>query len=181
MDELISSFTRHVKLPWQDGLSGAQKVWFAVYPKEDERRLRARIPLFESAAIESSHPWMLYDLSDSFPTWIVQNDYAEAYFEDPEFLDDTPLREFGKWVSEDIKSAMESQDTAGNSLVAILGVGTLYGLVHLHSIIEPLESFIPGRLLVFFPGSYDKSTYKLLDARAGSDYRAVPILADYSD
>jgi hypothetical protein len=40
-----------------------------------------------------------------------------------------------------------------------------------------VEPFIRGRLLVLFPGVYEENNYRLLDARDGWNYRAVPILA----
>jgi hypothetical protein len=33
-------------------------------------------------------------------------------------------------------------------------------------------------LLVFFPGQFDNNNYRLLDARDGWNYLAVPITAD---
>jgi len=38
---------------------------------------------------------------------------------------------------------------------------------------------VEGRLLVFFPGEYhpENHTYRLLDARDGWNYLAVPLLA----
>jgi len=40
-----------------------------------------------------------------------------------------------------------------------------------------VESSIRGRLLVFFPGEYENNNYRLLDARDGWNYLAVPITA----
>ena len=40
-----------------------------------------------------------------------------------------------------------------------------------------IESDIQGRLLVFFPGVYEQDNYRLLDARDGWNYHAVPITA----
>jgi hypothetical protein len=34
---------------------------------------------------------------------------------------------------------------------------------------------IRGRLVVFFPGEYEDNNYRLLDARDGWNYLAVPI------
>ncbi len=47
IDSLLHNYERHASLPWYDALSGLQKVWFAVYDKTDERRLRTRIDAFE--------------------------------------------------------------------------------------------------------------------------------------
>jgi hypothetical protein len=38
-----------------------------------------------------------------------------------------------------------------------------------------VESDIRGRLVVFFPGHLERSNYRLLDARDGWNYMAVPI------
>ena len=42
---------------------------------------------------------------------------------------------------------------------------------------EQVQNDIPGRLLVFFPGTYEDNIYRLLDARDGWNYHAVPITA----
>jgi hypothetical protein len=38
-----------------------------------------------------------------------------------------------------------------------------------------VEGDIRGRLVIFFPGEYDSNNYRLLDARDGWNYLAVPI------
>ena len=38
-----------------------------------------------------------------------------------------------------------------------------------------IERDIRGRVVVFFPGEYENSNYRLLDARDGWNYLAVPI------
>jgi len=42
---------------------------------------------------------------------------------------------------------------------------------------EMVQNSIPGLLLVFFPGEYQDSNYRLLDARGGWNYHGVPITA----
>jgi hypothetical protein len=42
-------------------------------------------------------------------------------------------------------------------------------------VLKLVESDIRGRLAVFFPGSFDRNNYRLLDARDGWNYMAVPI------
>ena len=41
--------------------------------------------------------------------------------------------------------------------------------------LEPDRAQIRGRLVVFFPGHLERSNYRLLDARDGWNYMAVPI------
>ena len=46
IEELAAQYHTHIAAPWQRNLAAEQKVIFVVYPKIDERRLRARIELF---------------------------------------------------------------------------------------------------------------------------------------
>ena len=66
-----------------------------------------------------------------------------------------------------------------DTVVALLGVGTLFGLARVSSVVEGIKETVPGRLLVFFPGEHhpENHTYRLLDARDGWNYLAVPLLA----
>ena len=58
-------------------------------------------------------------------------------------------------------------------------MGSLFGLARVSSIVEGIKDSVAGRLLVFFPGEYhpENHTYRLLDARDGWNYLAVPLLA----
>jgi hypothetical protein len=42
-------------------------------------------------------------------------------------------------------------------------------------VLKKVVNDIRGRLLVFFPGEYEDNIYRLLDARDGWSYLAVPI------
>lgn len=72
-----------------------------------------------------------------------------------------------------------SGEAGPDTVVALLGVGTLFGLARVSSVVEGIKEAIEGRLLVFFPGEYhpESHTYRLLDARDGWNYLAVPLLA----
>ena len=67
-----------------------------------------------------------------------------------------------------------------DTVVAMLGVGALFGLARVSSVVEGIKDAVPGRLLVFFPGEHhpENHTYRLLDARDGWNYLAVPLLAN---
>jgi hypothetical protein len=65
-----------------------------------------------------------------------------------------------------------------NTLVAICGIGSLFGLTSASSLLEKIAPQIKGRLLVFFPGQRDGSNYRMLDARDGWNYLAVPTSAN---
>ena len=48
------------------------------------------------------------------------------------------------------------------------------------AVMEAVEPFINGRLVVFFPGAKDGNNYRLLDARDGWNYLANSISAQSS-
>ena len=73
-----------------------------------------------------------------------------------------------------------SAEAGPDTVVALMGVGTLFGLVRVSSVVEGVKEAVEGRLLVFFPGEHhpENHTYRLLDARDGWNYLAVPLLAN---
>lgn len=62
IDRLLSNYSRQVRLPWSASMAGKQRVWFAVYPPAEERRVRARLPHFEAHTLEANHGWTAVDL-----------------------------------------------------------------------------------------------------------------------
>lgn len=177
IDRLLISYQRHIELPWQTGLAGAQKVIFVVYNKQDEARLRFRVSEFELVTISANHKWELVDITDSFPRWMMEQDYRDGYFEHPEDLQDI-LGEFTKAVIDEISEALSRADD--NTVVAVQGVASLFGFSHCSEVVAGAAGAIKGRLLVFFPGEYTNNNYRLLDARPGWNYQAVPITASDS-
>ena len=79
---------------------------------------------------------------------------------------------------ERIKTTIVTEATP-NTVVALMGVGSLFGLARVSSIVEGIKDTVGGRLVVFFPGEYhpENHAYRLLDARDGWNYLAVPLLA----
>lgn len=57
------------------------------------------------------------------------------------------------------------------------GVGSLFGLARVSLLLEKVAPRVRGRVLVFFPGEHDNGNYRLLDARDGWNYLAIPITA----
>ena len=72
-----------------------------------------------------------------------------------------------------------SAEASADTVVAMLGAGALFGVARVSTVIEGIKESVPGRLLVFFPGEHhpENHTYRLLDARDGWNYLAVPLLA----
>ncbi len=172
---LLKAYEAFVRLPWQSGLSGRERVWFCLYEPRDERRLRARLDEFAITTRGAGHGWVPFDATTAFEEWMVHHEYREGYFAEPEFIGPA-LDDFLASLVESLKQVLRSADA--NSVVAVVGVGALFGIVRASSLIERVAEEIRGRLLVFFPGTRDGSNYRLLDARDGWNYLAVPIEAE---
>jgi len=170
VEDLAAVYGRHVSVPWQRTVSGAQRVMLVVYEKELERSLRARIGEFEQATRRGDHGWKLVDCTRWFAEWMAGDEYREAYFEDPELLGMKLEGEFRPHVSQRLSSEL---DAAGDDcVVAVLGVASLYGFLRVSELIRSVEQSIHGRLVVFFPGTKNENNYRLLDARDGWNYLA---------
>lgn len=184
IDVLKKNYQRICGLPWDRNLAGSQRVWLAVYDKEDERKLRLRIGLFDEVTHATGHQWRLCDLTDSFATWLTSppySDYSESYFQSPNRLGTAPLGDFRKKVAQQITDALNDVNPAEDTVVAVSGIGLLFGLLRVSEILPLVEPHIQGRLLVFFPGVYENNNYRLLDARDGWNYLGTPILAAEGD
>jgi len=175
VEQLVEKYRQHVGLPWQQTVAGAQRVIMLVYDKELERAVLARKELFAMATRETGHEWFEVDVADSFAEWIAAEEYREAYFESPDDLQLKLESEFADYVARRVRKALENQDANKNSVVAVIGVGALFAFTRVSRVLKLLEPSIQGRLVVFFPGTYDQNNYRLLDARDGWNYLAVPI------
>jgi len=175
IEDLADRFGRHIATPWQRTVSGAQRVIMLVYDKELERTLRARKVAFETAARQAGHDWHEVDITESFAAWMAADDYREEYFAAPEDLQLKLEAEFPAFVSERIRHVLTGPRITEDSVVALFGVGALFGVARLSHILKLVEADIRGRLVVFFPGHLERSNYRLLDARDGWNYMAVAI------
>ena len=88
---------------------------------------------------------------------------------------DLALQDFASFVSQQIVDALIAPGVDTNTVVAVSGLASLFGLTLASAIFETVAPSIRGRLLVFFPGQHDGSNYRFLDARDGWNYLAVPI------
>ncbi|HEV3006860.1 MAG TPA: hypothetical protein VGX78_20485 [Pirellulales bacterium] len=175
IEELAARYRAHVGAPWQRNLAGDQKTVFVVYPKTDERKLRARLELFEMATTSSGHRWRLVDLTDTFARWMAETDYREAYFEEPETLAMKLRSDFVQYAAGRLREVLTADGVDEGTVVAVQGVACLFGLTRVSLVLKEVVKEIRGRLLVFFPGEFEDNNYRLLDARDGWNYLAVPI------
>ena len=181
VSKLVSTYRQHLTVPWQAGLAAVQRVIFAVYDKSDELRLRANAEEFALVTQQAGKQWLLIDVTNAFPQWMSEQEYRDAYFESPEDLAGYQTGELTEFVTDliaQIKSRIAAEATP-DTVVALLGVGSLFGLARVSTVVEGIKDAVSGRLLVFFPGEHhpENHTYRLLDARDGWNYLAVPLLA----
>ena len=175
VDRLAELYKSYIALPWQEDLAGAQRTIFIVYDKSDERRLRARKDLFKLATVKTGHGWLECDLTKVFADWMANTEYRESYFESPEDLELKLEDNFLEHVTGQVRERLISVEAGDKAVVGILGIASLFGFVRVSELIKGIERDIRGRVAVFFPGEYENSNYRLLDARDGWNYLAVPI------
>lgn len=173
IDRLVANYDRQMRLPWSVHVSGKQRVWFAVYPPAEERRLRARLPQFEALTLEARHGWTTVDLTRLLPEWISAHEYREVIFQEPAYL--SSHKEIEDLAAERVRQACAREEAGADGVVAVLGLASLFDFMRVASLIDSVEDSVRGRLLVFFPGEYQRNIYRFMDARDGFNYMAVPI------
>ena len=179
-ERLRQNYQRFVRLPWSKNQAGKQRVWFAVYPPSEERRIRVQMPEFQMATVDAGHKWKLIDITSIPPAWLASHPYKDGYYTDSSALQTVEEDIRGRVVQE-LRKVLEAPDVDADTVVAVQGTGSLYGFAHISPIIEGIEDAIRGRLLVFFPGEYERNLYRFMDARDGFNYMAVPITSNESE
>ncbi len=172
ISSLLKNYESHISLPWSKMISPEERSVFVIYKPEDELKLRARVGEFELASIKYNHSWTLLDVTDSFADWLAGQDYAEAYFEDPEYLS-ANYEYFAKELVDQLAQQVAGQ--TDQAVIALLGCGTLFGIASVSDLVKALAAQLSGRLIVFFPGEQEGNTYRLLDAKNGWGYLATSI------
>ena len=86
IDRLLANYSRQVSLPWAGNVAGKQRVWFAVYPPAEERRIRARLPQFEELTLGAGHGWSTVDLTGLFPEYLANHKYRESILQSLHFV-----------------------------------------------------------------------------------------------
>lgn len=174
---LVKTYAQFISIPWRDDAAAAQRVVFCVYHETEERTLRTKIDEFELATRQAGHDWYLHDLTETFAEWLASQRYAKSYFEKPSLLA-TIYPRYLEHLASDFERRKSELDSPSNSVIAISGVGSLFGLLKVKDVVDRLAPMVSGRLVIFFPGSYEDNNYRLLDGYDGWNYLAVPITAD---
>ena len=174
---LVQSYGKFISVPWRDDTAAAQRVIFCVYNEKEELALRAKVDEFEIVTRDAGHEWALFDVTETFSQWLCSQRYATKYFEKPHLLQ-TLLPRYLTYIQNEFASFVDTRGGDENAVIALQGVGSLFGFLKVKDVVEQLAPMIKGRLLVFFPGSFENNNYRLLDGYDGWNYLAVPITAD---
>lgn len=174
---LTQNYGKYIAIPWRDDAAAAQRVIFCVYSESEERMLRARLDEFELTTRQAGHEWLSFDLTDTFAIWMSSQRYAKSYYQKPHLLP-TLFPKYLDYITDQFSAALAQASADANTVVALKGVGSLFGFLKVKDVVDKLAPLVEGRLLVFFPGSYEKNNYRLLDGYDGWNYLAVPITAD---
>ena len=174
---LIQSYTSYISVPWRDDAAAAQRVVFCVYNETEELSIVAKVDEFEIATRQAGHNWAIFDLTNTFAVWLASQRYAESYFQKPHLLS-TLLPKYQAFIAEEFSAFLKTNNLDQHVVVAIKGVASLFGFLKVKEVVDHLAPMVKGRLLVFFPGSYENNNYRLLDGYDGWNYLAVPITAD---
>lgn len=173
---IVENYENHIGIPWRDA-AAAQRVIFCVYNPMDELKLRIKIPEFELATSKQNHKWLHFDLTETFGEWLGGHKYAKNYFMKPQLLSSI-LHGYGKYLEENCKAFLEENNADDNTVVAFTGVGALFGFIKVRDLVDRIAPMVAGRVLVFFPGSYENNNFRLLDGYDGWNYHAFVITAD---
>jgi len=174
---LIQSYSKYIAVPWRDDAAASQRVIFCVYNEAEELRLRAKIDEFEIVTRQSNHNWTVFDLTDTFAAWLSSQKYAKSYFQKPHLLSPL-LPKYLAFITNEFEAFLQKNEIGEDTVVAIKGVGSLFGFQKVKDVVDNFAPKVKGRLLIFFPGSYENNNYRLLDGYDGWNYLAVPITAD---
>jgi hypothetical protein len=178
IQQLAKTYGQHIATAWQRTVADSQRVIMIVYDKELERDILAHKGEFEIASKQANHDWFEVNIAPAFAEWIAEAEYRDAYFESPDDLQLKLESEFTRFVADKIREVLNREDVPDSSVVAVFGAGALFAFTRVSEVLKLVEPSIRGRLIIFFPGVYEHNNYRLLDARDGWNYLAVPITLD---
>ncbi|WP_436637660.1 DUF1788 domain-containing protein [Microbaculum sp. FT89] len=176
-DDILAAYIKHVNLPWASDTPPAGRVWMVWYEKVLQRRFTGRLGEFEHATQKAGHGWHSIDLAPWFGRWIATHEFFDALIQQPKELRGL-LPDIEDELVAEMKRALAA--CSSNDVLAVDGCGALFGVARVSTLISRIADVIPGRLLVGFPGKHAGGVYRLLDARDGWNYHAIPIPPEHT-
>jgi len=177
IDGLIQAYDKVVSGIWEETLSAQERIWFLVYDPDSQRKVDFRLGDFENATKKAGKKWTNISLKDCFPNWMATHKYRDEYFHEPESLVDQLEFDFKTYAIESTTQKIIKHQIDNETVIAFTDVASLFGFARLSDILNQVAHQIEGRLLVFFPGEFEKNQFRLLNARDGWSYLARPITA----
>ena len=101
----------------------------------------------------------LVDITDSFAEWMTNHEYKDAYFEHPEDLE-LALVDFSDFAAERVRQELNHPGVDDNTVVAVLGLASLFGLIR---VAELIAKSIPRYPAVCLRSSLDNGTAPIGD------------------
>src|SRR5690606_8694710 len=132
------------------------------YHETEELRLRAKVDEFEIVTRAAGHDWALFDLTNSFPNWLASQRYAKSYFQKPNLLS-TLLPKYLSYIEAEFDTFLQDRNVSENFVVELQFVCSLLLILKIKEVVDMIDPRVKGRLLVFYPGSYEDNNYHLLD------------------
>jgi hypothetical protein len=172
VEDLQIAFRDRLRVPWRPDEAAAGRVWMLWYDKGQDRRVRGRLGEFRELAEREDKGWRDFDLAPQFGQWVAQQKWFERAAKRPSTLS-MVLPQFEDELVRRVRGALK--ECGPNDLFALTGVASLFGITRASTLIVRVADAIQGRLLVTFPGTHQGGIYRLLDARDGWNYLAVPI------
>lgn len=172
VEDLLAAFRTRLSVPWRADEAAAGRVWMLWYDKALERRVRGRLAEFRLAAEQAGKGWHEFDLVPEFGKWVAGQTWFERAAKRPATLS-TVLPDFEAQLIRQLRDWLGQ--CGPDDILALTGAASLFGLTRVSTLIGKAADVIPGRLLVTFPGTHQSGIYRLLDARDGWSYLAVPI------
>lgn len=142
------------------------------YDPSLELRVSGQWSTFEQETLKAGHGWKSFDAGPVFSDWLAGHELREAVLEQPDELH-ALLPEFEDHLVQLL--ATELVAAGPDDVVAVRRGGALFGIASLSKVVMRVENSIRGRLLISFAGRYEGTGYRLLDARPGWNYHAIPI------
>jgi hypothetical protein len=177
IERLLENYEKHLAIPWNSSASGTERVWYLVYPPDEERRLRRHAPAFRDATRNAGYQWIEEDLAPTFSRWFADHSRRERVLRSPASRLPQLIGSFERHLEERVRQILTSE-AGPKTVVALFGLGGLYGITSVSQLVKAIADDVPGRLVGFFPGRYDGQAYHLLNGDGDWNYMAVPITSD---
>ena len=143
----------------------------------DELKLRAKIGEFEIVTQNNNHGWINYDLTNTFANWLCDLKYVQSYYKRPAVLSSI-IHKYLDYMEAQFVDLLKKQQVSEDDVVALSGVGAIFGFIKVKDLVDRLSPYVKGRLLVLFPGSFENNNYRLLDGYDGWNYHAFVITSN---